>query len=48
MSKTVEDCYAPYVLKFLEDNWHDFVDELASNYDEDAEDIAEEICKSLR
>ncbi|EOL9004703.1 hypothetical protein ACM915_002474 [Cronobacter turicensis] len=48
MSKKIEDCYAPYVRNFLEDNWNDFVDKLAENYGEDdAEEIAEEIVKAL-
>ncbi|NCH41818.1 hypothetical protein EHI94_05110 [Cronobacter sakazakii] len=46
--KKIEDCYAPYVRNFLEDNWDDFVDKLAENYGEDdAEEIAEEIVKAL-
>jgi len=47
MSKKLEDYEASYVRDFLEENWHEFVDKLAENYDDDAEGIAEEIVKKL-
>lgn len=47
MSKTIDDVYAPYVRDFLEENWSVFVDKLAENYDDDAEEIAEEIVNKL-
>lgn len=47
MPKSIDDVYAPYVRDFLEENWSDFVDKLAENYDDDAEEIAEEIVNKL-
>lgn len=47
MPKTIDDVYAPYVRDFLEENWDAFVDKLAENYDDDAEEIAEEIVNKL-
>ncbi|WP_167608964.1 hypothetical protein [Cedecea colo] len=47
MAKIVEDAYAPHLRDFLEENWSSFVDKLAENYDEEAEEIAEEIVNKL-
>ena len=47
VDKKIPECYAQYVRDFLENNWHDFVDCLSENYDDDAEGIAEEIVKAL-
>ncbi|MDU4943894.1 MAG: hypothetical protein E6X23_20550 [Mixta calida] len=47
MSKSLADHEAMHVRNFLEENWHEFVDHLAENYDDEAEGIAEEICKQL-
>lgn len=47
MSKKLEDYEASYVREFIEENWLEFVDKLADNYDDDAEGIAEEIVKKL-
>ena len=47
MAKQIEDVYAPYVKDFLEENWHSFVEKLAENYGDDAEEIAEEIFDAL-
>lgn len=46
MSK-INDAYAPHVREFLEENWTSFVEKLAENYDEEAEEIAEEIVNGL-
>lgn len=47
MPKIIDDVYAPHVRDFLEENWSAFVDKLAENYDDDAEEIAEEIVNKL-
>lgn len=47
MSKQLDDHEASYVRDFLEENWHEFVDKLAGNYDDEAEEVAEEIVNKL-
>jgi len=47
MDKKLAEHEAMYVRDFLEENWHEFIDHLAVNYGDEAEEIAEEIVKNL-
>lgn len=43
----LKDYEAQSVKLFLEDKWDDFVESLSENYEDEAEQIAEEICNKL-
>ncbi|MDI9276215.1 hypothetical protein QMZ65_03215 [Pantoea sp. EABMAA-21] len=47
MDKTLAENEAMYVRNFLEEHWHEFVQALEENYDDEAEEIAEEIVNKL-
>ncbi|WP_393950153.1 hypothetical protein [Kluyvera intermedia] len=45
---TLRDYEAYHVKMFLEENWSEFVSKLKDDYDDEAEEIAEEIVNKLK
>lgn len=45
---TLRDYEAHHVKMFLEENWSEFVSNLKEDYDDEAEEIAEEIVNKLK